>query len=166
MPTVYLSVGSNIDAQNNFKLCAHTLKNHLHSISWSPVFQSPAIGLVGADFLNAVVSAETSMSANDTDKLLKQIEKAQGRDHTKPRFSSRTLDIDLLLYDQLIQNTPELTLPRDELYTEAFVLLPLVKLNPDLVDPVSQRTFQSILNEKAASNAGFIKNFKEIELAL
>jgi len=166
MPTVYLSVGSNIDPRQNLKLCANTLKKHLTNINWSPVFQSPAIGLHGADFLNAVVSAETSMSANDTDKLLKQIEKAQGRDHSKPRFSSRTLDLDLLLYDQLIQNTPELTLPRDELYTQAFVLLPLVKLTSNLIDPVSQRTFQSILAEKAASNADFIKDFKEIELTL
>lgn len=166
MPVVYLSIGSNIEAQRNFNLCAKTLKNHFHNIRWSPIYQSPAVGLQGADFLNAVVSAETSMAASDTDNLLKQIERDQGRDHSLQRFSSRTLDLDLLLYGQLVQDTSELTLPRDELYTEAFVLLPLVKLQPDLIDPVSHRTFQSILDEKLLSNADFIKDFEKIDLTL
>ena len=166
MPTLYLSIGSNIDPTHNFQICANTLTAQFHNIVWSPIYQSPAIGLEGNDFLNAVVSAETSMSAMAVNNLLKQIELNQGRDHSLPRFSSRTLDIDLLLYDQLILKSKELTLPREEIYTEAFVLLPLVKLAPELHDPASKRSFQSILDNRINDNAEFIADFKKFDLSL
>jgi len=165
MPTLFLSIGSNINPIDNFKICSRALQKQFQTINWSPIYKSPAIGLQGADFLNAVISAETSMTQLEVNSSLKHIEQNQGRDHSQPRFSSRTLDIDLLLYDQLIMDTPELTLPRDEIYSEAFVLLPLVDLAPKLVDPKSGQTFQSILDNKITDNADFIKDFEQVEIA-
>ena len=101
--------------------------------------------MAGDDFLNAVVSARTYNTVEATYKLLKQIEDEHGRVRAANKFTSRTLDIDLLLYDDAVLGTSSLTLPSPDLTSAAYVLVPLVDLEPAGVHPLLNRTYQELL---------------------
>lgn len=145
MARVLLSIGSNIEPEINFKRCAAALNTHFTDPRWSPVYRSAAVGMVGDDFLNAVVIAHTEQSIESITQLLRKIEHDHGRIRSANKFSSRTLDIDLLLYDHVVIDTPDITLPRTEISSAAHVLVPLVDLIPDEVHPVLKKTYQALL---------------------
>ncbi len=81
------------------------------------------------------------MPVPELSQCLRTIEKDNGRRRDGPKFSSRTLDIDILLYDDLVGDFGGVQLPRDEILENAFVLLPLSELAPDRVHPVSGKTY-------------------------
>ncbi|MEE9333155.1 MAG: 2-amino-4-hydroxy-6-hydroxymethyldihydropteridine diphosphokinase [Granulosicoccaceae bacterium] len=145
MARVFLSIGSNIRPEAHFRLCALALANHFSDLTWSPIYRSAAVGMAGDDFLNAVVSARTNKTVEATHKLLKQIEDEHGRVRAANKFTSRTLDIDLLLYDDAVLGTSSLTLPSPDLTSAAYVLVPLVDLEPAGVHPLLNRTYQELL---------------------
>jgi 2-amino-4-hydroxy-6-hydroxymethyldihydropteridine diphosphokinase len=78
---------------------------------------------------------------------LSEIEDANQRDRSGPKFSSRTLDLDLLLYDDLVLSENGLTLPRDEILKNAFVLWPLAEIAPELKHPVVKKTYAELWAE-------------------
>jgi len=82
-----------------------------------------------------VIACEVGMSVHESNQILRDIEDAHGRDRSGPRFSSRTLDLDLLLYDDLILDENGLKLPRGEILKNAFVLWPLAEIAPQLIHP-------------------------------
>ncbi len=106
----------------------------------SPVYRAPAVGFAGSDFINLVARIETDMGPLDLKYFLHTLEDRHGRARNVPKFSDRTLDIDILLYDDLYLLSPELEIPRDEILTAAHVLKPLADLAPDLLHPVTRRS--------------------------
>ena len=144
MATVYVSVGSNIERDKYIQAGIDALKKHFGSLICSPVYESESVGFSGDNFYNLVVSFETGESYQSVDVILSNIEDANQRDRSLPKFSSRTLDLDLLLYDDLVLNTPELTLPRPEVYKNAFVLQPLADIAASVIDPNSKQTFAQL----------------------
>lgn len=144
MTRIFLSIGSNINPATNIQLCAKTLDLHFTEIVWSPIYQSAAIGMQGDDFLNAVVSAQTQLSIDSLLSLLKELEHEQGRIRTENKFSSRTLDIDLLLFHNEVIDTAGLTLPRIEITSAAHVLKPLADIFPDGIHPLHKKTYHSL----------------------
>ncbi len=144
MARVYLSLGSNIDAENNLRAGVHDLRNQYGSLQISTVYESEAVGFEGDNFLNFVVGLDTDDDVHTTQAHMNAIEEAHGRIRGAEKFSSRTLDIDILLYDDLIINENGLKLPRDEIEKYAFVLQPLAELAPDLKHPVSAMTYQEL----------------------
>jgi 2-amino-4-hydroxy-6-hydroxymethyldihydropteridine diphosphokinase len=104
----------------------------------SPVYQAPAINIDGPDFLNMVVSCETDWSLSELHDWIKMIEQQHGRDRSQPQPSSHRLDIDVLLFGDLI--SPANNIPRTDIMQRAYVLRPLAKLAPQLVYPGSQKT--------------------------
>ena len=144
MTTAYLGIGSNIDAPKHVPAAMQSLRNTFDDVTFSPVYQSPAIGLEGDDFLNLVARVETDLPPLDLDAALHAIEDRQGRDRTQPRWSSRTLDIDILLYGDLWLLGPKLEIPRKEILTAAHVLKPLADLAPDLVHPVERKPIKEL----------------------
>jgi len=146
----YLSIGSNIDPVSHFRQCAITLESAFTDVTWSPVYQSAAVGMEGDDFLNAVTRAHTEKSVDWVDATIKQIEDNQGRVRGVNKFTSRTLDLDLLLYDDLVLNKNSLTLPRDEIISALHVLQPLVDLAPTLCHPTIGKTYATLLSELLA----------------
>ena len=104
------------------------------------------------DFLNAVLVADTQASALAVADQLRLIEDAHGRDRAQPRFSSRTLDLDLLLYDDAVVNDGELNIPREDITEYAFVLQPLVDVAGELDHPVLGQTFSSLLEKMKAES--------------
>lgn len=144
---VFISVGSNIEPETHVLSACETLCSLLSDAVVSPIYQSPAVGMDGPDFLNCVVGGLTRLSPAQLVRSLKDIEDDHGRVRDKGSFSDRTLDLDMLLFDQMEIMSEEFTLPRPEVYTSAFVLQPLVDLAAHGLDPVSGKTWQSVLDE-------------------
>lgn len=144
MHKVYLSLGSNIDAEKNLKACARILREEFDQVEFSKVYRSPSAGFSGADFLNAVARIETDLEPLVLRDALQKIEDEHGRIRGAKKFSDRTLDIDILLYDDLIFSRDKLDIPRDEILKYAFVIGPLAEINPSGLHPQTGSTFQSI----------------------
>lgn len=140
MARIYISIGSNIDAEKNIRLAVNALKEHYGKLILSPVYESEAVGFDGDNFLNLVAGVNTDEDVHTVVNILRKIEDENGRDRSGPRFSPRTVDLDLLLYDDLILKEEGLELPRDEIIKNAFVLLPLEEIAPQLIHPVSGNT--------------------------
>jgi 2-amino-4-hydroxy-6-hydroxymethyldihydropteridine diphosphokinase len=142
MASVYLGIGSNIDPQNNLQLGVRELRSLFGELMISRTYKSAAVGFDGPDFLNLVVGLETDKSPGEIHDHIEQIHDLAGRDAAAARYSSRPLDIDLLLYDDLVTDGPPVNLPRADVLKYSFVLQPLAEIAPDLVHPVSGRFLQ------------------------
>lgn len=164
MSTVYLSIGSNINPYPNMLNCKTELNKHFNQTTWSPVYSSPAVGMEGDDFLNAVVKVETNHSIDEVQTICDDIERKQGRVRTSNKFSSRTMDIDMLLYDNEIIENKKLQLPRAEILSAAHVLVPLVDIAAEVVHPVEKKTLKHLLDEITENNSEFAANLTVVSI--
>ena len=139
---VYVGIGSNIDREDNVRGGLTELKSRYGDLDISPIYESKAFGFAGDDFYNLVVGFQTNFGVADIEAELRQIEYQFGRKRMETHYSSRTLDIDLLLYGDLVSDTHEL--PRADIIEYAFVLKPLCDLAPDLVHPVNGKTIRKL----------------------
>jgi 2-amino-4-hydroxy-6-hydroxymethyldihydropteridine diphosphokinase len=147
MTTVLLSLGSNLEPKRYLQAAVAVLRERFGDIRVSPAYLTPAVGFEGPDFLNNGVLLETDMALVALDEWLHAVEDAHGRDRSGPRFSNRTLDIDVVYYGDLVVEGPKhLRIPRPEL-KHAFVLKPLADIAPDFIDPVQQRSLAQMWRE-------------------
>lgn len=135
MATVYVSVGSNINRDHNLRGGIAALREHYAPLRLSTVYESAAVGFEGDNFYNLVLSFDSDDTVTQLSQRLREIEERFGRVRGGAKFSSRTLDLDLLLYDDLIQHADGIDIPRDEITRNAFVLLPLAELAPERLHP-------------------------------
>ncbi|PKG40588.1 2-amino-4-hydroxy-6-hydroxymethyldihydropteridine diphosphokinase [Psychromonas sp. Urea-02u-13] len=140
MAKVFVGIGSSIDRQVNIRLGIQALQNVFGELNVSPIYESEAVGFNGCNFYNLVVSFNSLLDAQAIIKKLKKIEVQQGRPEKAIKFAPRTLDLDLLLHDQLIDLT--IDLPRAEILTNAFVLQPLSELAPELKHPILNEPYE------------------------
>ena len=140
MARVFLGLGSNIDAESNLRLAVAELRSRFGELVLSPVYRSAALGFEGADFLNLVVGLRTDLSPNDLLVFIETIHSLAGRVRGPERYTSRPLDIDLLLYGDLVDPDPPLRLPRRDILVHSFVLRPLSEIAPDFIHPETQRS--------------------------
>lgn len=140
MAKIYISIGSNIEAEKNIRIAVNALQDHYGKLILSSVYESEAVGFDGDNFLNLVAGVKTEEHVHTVVATLRKIEDDNGRDRSGPRFSPRTVDLDLLLYDDLVIKENGLELPRDEITKNAFVLLPLEEIAPQLIHPTSGKT--------------------------
>ena len=138
MHRLYISIGSNIEPARHIRLAVAALHEYYGKLDISSVYESEAVGFEGDNFLNLVVGYDTEQAVEDANRCLHEIEDRYGRERTGPRFSARTIDLDLLLYDDLILQQDKLVLPREEILQNAFVLWPLAEIAPELLHPVEQ----------------------------
>ncbi|MBN8262456.1 MAG: 2-amino-4-hydroxy-6-hydroxymethyldihydropteridine diphosphokinase, partial [Xanthomonadales bacterium] len=118
------------------------LRARFGALQVSRAYRFPAVGFAGGDFLNAAAAIDSDLDPFALNDWLHALEDAHGRDRSGPRYGDRTLDIDIVFYDDLVLEGPgHLRLPRDEL-RHAFVLKPLAEIAPDFVDPGSGRPLQ------------------------
>ncbi len=146
MATLFLSIGSNIDKEKNIRAGIDALKAHFGKVICSTIYESESVGFDGANFYNLVVQIETEEPLEVVVNMLKQIEDEHGRTRTGPRFSSRTIDIDILLYDNLIRDDEVVSVPRDEILKNAFVLRPLAELAGANRHPQTGEMYQDLWN--------------------
>ena len=135
MSRVFVSIGSNINKVHNLRSCLNTLQQTFRNIRKSSVYQSAAVGFKGDDFYNLVVSLETTLTPETVNAVFFEIEKKHGRKRGKNQFVARELDLDQLLYDDLILDKDGIRLPHIDLDRYAFVLKPMAEIAADLVHP-------------------------------
>ncbi len=140
MATVYLGLGSNIDPESNLRLAARELRIRYGELRFSEVYRSAAVGFDGPEFLNLVAAMESDDQPAAIHEQIEQIHELAGRHRDEEQLSSRALDIDLLMVDDLILDEPPLRLPRADILDYDFVLRPFSELAPELIHPVSGKT--------------------------
>jgi 2-amino-4-hydroxy-6-hydroxymethyldihydropteridine diphosphokinase len=137
MARVYLSLGSNLEPQRYLGAAVAALRERFGDIAVSPAYRSKAVGFAGADFVNLAVGLDTDLSPSALNDWLHALEDRHDRRRDVPRYSNRTLDLDIVFYDALItQGAGHLQIPRKEL-EHAFVLRPIADIAPDFRHPVS-----------------------------
>ena len=144
MPKGYISIGSNIDKDKNILASLHALEHHFGELTVSSIYESDSVGFTGDTFYNLVVGFNSELSVKEVAKQLRQIELDNGRTRNSQKFSPRTLDLDLILYDDLIINDGRLQIPRDEIELYAFVLEPLAEIAPALKHPISHISYAEL----------------------
>ncbi|MDD5267476.1 MAG: 2-amino-4-hydroxy-6-hydroxymethyldihydropteridine diphosphokinase [Methylococcales bacterium] len=144
MPKGYISIGSNIDKDKNILASLQTLEHHFGELTTSSIYESEPVGFTGDTFYNLVVGFNSELSVKEVAKQLRQIELDNGRTRNCQKFSPRTLDLDLLLYDDLVINDGRLQIPRDEIERYAFVLEPLAEIAPNLKHPISHISYADL----------------------
>ncbi|MBT8444025.1 MAG: 2-amino-4-hydroxy-6-hydroxymethyldihydropteridine diphosphokinase [Gammaproteobacteria bacterium] len=146
MLRAFVGAGSNIEPLENLRKAMAALEKRFGALSMSSLYRTTSVGFEGEDFLNLVVSFETDLPVDEVVAALDEIEARAGRRREGSRFSSRTLDLDLLLYGDRVVDRAGLTLPRDDILEYAFVLGPLAELEPDLRHPTAGATMLELWN--------------------
>ncbi len=144
MARVYLGLGSNIERERYITVGLDALQGLLGELALSSVYDSAAVGFEGQPFLNLVVAADTALDLEQLAARLRHIEVEHGRPVNATRYSPRQLDIDILTYDDLVGEFSGVTLPREEILQNAFVLCPLAELAPEVLHPVEKRSYQTL----------------------
>ena len=125
MHTVALSIGSNITPEPHLREALDALQARYGHVRTSSVFESESVGFNGANFLNMVALIETEESMPELAQFLKNYEDEQGRQRSRPKFSGRTIDIDILTFGQVCGISEGIQLPRAEIVDNAYVLWPM-----------------------------------------
>ncbi|RCV87684.1 2-amino-4-hydroxy-6-hydroxymethyldihydropteridine diphosphokinase [Billgrantia montanilacus] len=147
MALVSASIGSNIDRERHVRACLDALTGTFGSLAVSRVFESEPVGFEdGRNFFNLVVAFESEWSVGELQAWCKRLEFANGRRKESPKFSPRTLDIDLLTVGDLVGDHDGVELPRGEILQHAFVLQPLAELLPEARHPRDGRTYHELWN--------------------
>ena len=144
MARVYVSFGSNIQPEENIRSGIAALKALYPDLKLSSVYKSKAMGFDGDDFYNLVAGFESESNLYSIFDQMKEIEARHNRTRKSHRFSSRTLDIDLLVYDEVVISTQDITLPRDEITRYAFVLCPLAEIAGHEIHPVTGISYEDL----------------------
>jgi 2-amino-4-hydroxy-6-hydroxymethyldihydropteridine diphosphokinase len=137
MPQVYVAAGSNVEPERNLALAVKELGREFPGVRLSPWYRNRAVGFEGDDFINFVAGFTTDLSVREVVVRLHAIETLCGRPRDAPRWAPRSMDLDVLVYDDLICDEPRLKLPRPDLLKRAYMLGPLAALAPELVHPTA-----------------------------
>jgi len=132
-----LSLGSNQEPRHYLRVAVDALRAQFDGAHISSAYRFPAVGFDGPDFVNAAAVIKTGLDPWALGDWLRALEDMHGRDRSGPRYGNRTLDIDIVLFDdRMIEGPGKLRIPRDEL-RHAFVLKPLAEIAPDWRHPQS-----------------------------
>ena len=136
--TVYISLGSNQgDRFKNLQIAVDAIFRKVGNIQLiAKVYNTPALGFDGPDFLNTCLVLHTDFSAEDILKLLLDIETEMGRERQKSGgYESRIIDLDILFYNTDIIHSKDLSIPHPQIANRKFVLQPLFEIGPKLEHP-------------------------------
>ncbi|HYC09885.1 MAG TPA: 2-amino-4-hydroxy-6-hydroxymethyldihydropteridine diphosphokinase [Steroidobacteraceae bacterium] len=140
MPAVYVAAGSNVAPERNLERAVEELEREFPGARFSPWYRNRAVGFTGDDFINLVAGFDTTLPVHAVLARLHAIESRCGRPRDAPRWAPRTMDLDVLLYGDLVCDEPGLKLPRPDLLRRAYVLGPLAQLAPGVLHPTAGAT--------------------------
>ena len=140
MPKVYVAAGSNIDPQVNLTRAQRELARVFGSLRVSPWYRNAAVGFSGQDFINFVFGFESALDVHELQLQLRQVEALCGRPPNAPKWAARAMDLDILLYGDLVLDEPQLQLPRPDLLVRPYMLGPLADIAPDVRHPTQGRS--------------------------
>ncbi len=144
MVTVFLDIGSNIDREVNIQSCVDQLRTDFEGVVFSKAYESEAFGFEGDPFINLSAKLDTDLSFDKLNAYLKTLENKHARKRDNDKFIDRTLDVDILLYGDLILQ-PEKDLPRKEILKFPFVLFPLAEIAGDEIHPIEKISINEIV---------------------
>lgn len=147
MAKVYIGIGSNLGEREDNCLRAIGLlgENGINVSKKSSLYETEPWGMKEQPrFINMAVEAETELAAGELQKSLKSIESHMGRDKSAPTWGPRIIDLDILLYDSLVIDGPDLKIPHPLMHEREFVLRPLSEIAPDAVHPVLGKTIKEL----------------------
>ena len=147
METVFVGIGSNINRESNIQGGIRALEKQYGSITLSSTFETVPYGFEGDNFYNLVAAFETADDVHDIAARLRVIEYEFGRSRKEIRYSSRTLDIDLLLYGDLVLDDEKVRVPREDVLEYPFVLCPLAEICPEGIHPLEKKSYQQLWDE-------------------
>jgi len=134
---VYVAAGSNVAPEQNLTRAVAALAREFPGVRCSPWYRNRAVGFDGADFINLVAGFDTSRPVREVLATLHAIEAQCGRPREAPRWAPRSMDLDVLLYGDLLCDEPGLRLPRPDLLKRAYMLGPLAQLAPEVMHPTA-----------------------------
>jgi 2-amino-4-hydroxy-6-hydroxymethyldihydropteridine diphosphokinase len=140
MPQVYIAAGSNIEPERHLAMAVRELEREFSGVRLSPWYRNRAVGFEGEDFINLVAGFATELEVSEVLSRLRAIETLCGRPRGAPRWAPRSMDLDVLLYGDLICEEPHLKLPRPDLVKRPYMLGPLAVLAPEVVHPIIGET--------------------------
>ena len=149
MPIVHIGIGSNLGDREEHCLKAIRLfsEKGIHVRRRSSMYETEPWGVKDQPrFVNMVIEGETGLTPARLLEVLKMTEDEVGRVETY-RWGPRMIDLDILLYDDLVMNTPELTIPHPRMHERDFVLRPLAEIAPDKIHPVLKKTVRELLSD-------------------
>ena len=135
MARAFIGVGSNVDRDNQIRSGVRRLRELFGELLVSSVYESKAVGFEGENFYNLVVGINTESGAAELAAELRDVEYEHGRVRNITRYSPRTLDLDLLLYNDLVRHDADVDVPREDVSKYAFVLCPLAEIAGELIHP-------------------------------
>lgn len=139
MPRVYVALGSNVEPERHIVAAVQAMRSRFGVLTLSPFYRNMAVGFEGADFLNGVAGFDSGLGVPDLKTALDRIEQECGRERGAARFAPRTLDLDLLLYGEMVDAAGKL--PRPEILRYSFMLKPLADIAPTGCHPQTGRSY-------------------------
>jgi len=149
MARIWCSIGSNIERQQHVCGAIQVLREYFGTLQLSPVYETEAVGFEAAAFYNLVAGFDSDLSARQIQQIFRRIEDQHGRQRQQNKFSSRTLDLDLLTWGDEVIQQDGLQLPRDEIERYAFVLKPLADVAPEQCHPLSGLSFAQMWQDSS-----------------
>jgi dihydroneopterin aldolase/2-amino-4-hydroxy-6-hydroxymethyldihydropteridine diphosphokinase len=153
MARAFVAIGSNIEPEKNVRQAIRLLARRVRVVAVSTVYRTRPLGRPEQDdFYNCVLAVETDAPPIDLKRnVLREIETRLGRTRGDDRSAPRAIDLDLILYDDLVTNMTDLTLPDPEIASMPFLATPLFELAPDLVIPGSAAKVSDLARELSES---------------
>jgi 2-amino-4-hydroxy-6-hydroxymethyldihydropteridine diphosphokinase len=144
---VFVAAGSNLDPEKHLARACADIRHSWPDARFSSAYRNVAVGFEGPDFINLVVGFSTTQPLAAVIARLQAIETQCGRPRFAPKWASRTMDLDVLLYGDRVEKTSEYTLPRPDLLKRPYMLGPMAEIAPDIVHPTAMKSIGQLWKE-------------------
>jgi 2-amino-4-hydroxy-6-hydroxymethyldihydropteridine diphosphokinase len=142
--TVYVAAGSNVEPEKYLSVALKALAAVYGPLTLSPAYRNQAVGFEGADFINLVAGFNTEDSPAEVRQQLQKIETACDRPPDAAKWAPRTMDLDILLFGDLVSDEPGLVIPRPDLVKRPYMLKPMADIAPEVRHPTLGKTMSEL----------------------